>query len=882
VVILGAEVETSLLRTKLNIPPARPQLVTRPRLTERLREGLNYNLILVSAPAGFGKTTLISEWTRQIQPKLSIAWVSLDKGDNDPVRFWDYFIAALQTLHPDVGGSTLPLLHSPQTLSTEPLLTALINDLAGIPGDFVVVLDDYHLIESQQIHNGITYLLEHMPMQIHLVIASRADPPLTLARFRGKEMMLEIRTDDLRFTLDEVIKLFNELTTPELSSEDIAALNERTEGWVVGLKMEALSIRGQKDIPGFIAAFTGSQRYVMDYLMEEVLQKQTVEIRDFLMKTSVLERLSSPLCDAITGRQGSRDILLYLERSHLFIVPLDEARQWYRYEHLFADLLRHQCETAYATEQVTDLHRRACKWYEDNNLPDDAIHHVLIAKDWGTAMRLIYDRCEELRKRSEFGTLLGWLQLIPEEILHTHYRLYSQYASFLTTIDQYDAAEKALNYLESVAHDDANIQAEAAFSLANLARLRGDSSRCVDMAKRALSLLPPDNIVMRSRVSFIIGYVLYDGGQFPEAKKWLSDAHDLGQQAGEYTVFAHSLSFLGGIALWNGKLNDAKETIEKAIKAGEPVGVAAASRTVACRLLYELNDLEAVAEYARIVIESSKHKVLTEARLSAYASLVRIGIVKNDMITVRATQKKMDELINDPSVTKFNRAKAIAWRVLAAIRQDNIGEATDWSRKLSEYVDILHPECFYIPARLLIAQGKKGEAAKILQDSYQRLVQIEAYGLIIGIRVCQALAAETEETALEFLIDALINGESEGNIRTFIDEGKLLKPLLEKALSKGITPEYTRKLLTIIETEERQRRKIGKGEGIIFPYRALLSEREFEVLRLMAEGLSNQQIADRLIISLGTTKNHVHNVLEKLNAEGRTQAVARARELELI
>jgi LuxR family maltose regulon positive regulatory protein len=299
-------------------------MVARPRLTEQLQAGLHYNLILISAPAGFGKTALLSDWARQNQPRIRTAWVSLDEGDNDPVRFWDYFIAALQKLQPACGEKSLKLLHSPQTLSTEPLLTALINDLAGIPGDFVVVLDDYHLIESQQIHNGITYLLEHMPMQIHLVIASRADPPLTLARFRGKEMMLEIRTDDLRFTLDEVIKLFNELTTPELSSEDIAALNERTEGWVVGLKMEALSIRGQKDIPGFIAAFTGSQRYVMDYLMEEVMQKQTLEIRNFLMKTSVLERLSGPLCDAVTERKDGRDILLNLERGHLFIVPLDE------------------------------------------------------------------------------------------------------------------------------------------------------------------------------------------------------------------------------------------------------------------------------------------------------------------------------------------------------------------------------------------------------------------------------------------------------------------------------------------------------------------------------------------------------------------------------
>lgn len=323
-----AEVEALLLTTKLNIPPARPQMVPRPRLTERLQEGLNYNLILVSAPAGFGKTTLLSEWARHSQPIIWTAWVSLDEGDNDTVRFWDYFIAALKKPKSDIGEKILPWLHSSPPIPTESLLTALINEISSISFELILVLDDYHFIESQQIHDGITYLLEHMPTQMHLAIATRVDPPLALAHFRGRGTMLEIRADDLRLTWEDAASLFKELKTPRLSAKDVAALNGRTEGWVVGLKMAALAMRQQKDIQRFLTTFSGSRLYIMDYLMEEVLRQQTKEVKEFLLRTSVLNRLTAPLCDAVTGRKDSNEMLLLLERAQLFTMPLDESRQW--------------------------------------------------------------------------------------------------------------------------------------------------------------------------------------------------------------------------------------------------------------------------------------------------------------------------------------------------------------------------------------------------------------------------------------------------------------------------------------------------------------------------------------------------------------------------
>jgi LuxR family maltose regulon positive regulatory protein len=875
-------VETSLLTTKLNIPPSRPQIVPRPHLYERLQDGLNYNLILVSAPAGFGKTTLVSEWVRQNQTQVPVAWLSLDEGDNDPVRFWDYFIAALRTLYPDCGKDILPLLHSPQPPPAESLLTVIINDLAGIKGDFIIALDDYHFIESKEIHNSITYLLEHMPAQMHLIISSRADLPLPLARYRAKRIMLEIVAEDLRFFPEDAAGLLKKLKVPGLSVEDVTALNERTEGWVAGLIMAALSMSGQKDIPAFIADFTGSQRYVMDYLLEEVLQKQPDEIRDFLLKTSVLRRLCSPLCDTITGGKNSRDILLNLERGHLFIIPLDESRQWYRYEHLFADLLRHQCEMVYGKEEVAGLHRCACQWYEGNNLPDDAIHHALSARDWNTAMRLILPRSEELRNQGEWNTVLGWLKAIPNELIREHHRLYCQYAGCLFTVGESDAAEAVLSYLENAAQDDALLQADVAFLMGDIAWVRHDIERAVYLSEKSLSLLPKDNLVMRSRATLGIGLARYLQNDLHEAEKLWTETYEMALQGGDIFLASATLALLGNIKGQITNLDGAVELYNKAIEiAGQTQG-AAGGQAELSRVLYERNDLEAAAENALLAVEWFERGGIPHNAILANFIRAQVCTVRGDVAGAVAAMERMDRAGHHPALNPLYHASQAAFHVLFAIRQNDMEAADKWSKKLSEYSDALFVEYRYIPARLLIAQGRKEEAAEYLHDLYETLVRADAYNLTIEVRMCQALAAESEESAMEFLSDALKMAEPEGYIRTFVDEGKLLKTLLEKALSRGVTPEYTRKLITIIEAEERQKLKRKKEEGAPFPYSSLLSERELEVLRLMAEGLSNQQIAERLIISLGTTKNHVHNILEKLNAEGRTQAVAQARELELI
>ncbi|MBC8450567.1 MAG: hypothetical protein H8D78_22765 [Chloroflexi bacterium] len=492
-----------LLSTKLYVPPVRPELVPRPRLIERLNAGLHRKLTLVSAPAGFGKTTLLSEWTQQSE--FSVAWVSLDRDDSDPARFWAYFIAALQTVQADVGEGALAVFQSPQPPPIEAILTTLINEIATLPDPFALVLDDYHLIQAQPIHSALAFLLDHLPPQIHLVIAGRADPPLPLARLRGRGQLTELRETDLRFTLDEAATFLNQVMGLGLSAEDVAALEARTEGWIAGLQMAALSMRGRKDIPGFIAAFTGSHRYILDYLMEEVFQQQSADVQDFLLKTSILERFTAPLCDAIAEREDSHDVLLALERANLFIVPLDESRQWYRYHRLFADLLRHRLQIAGPQDLVPHLHTRASQWYEAEGFAAGAVHHALAGSDWERAATLILDVSETMLKRGELVTLLGWLQALPAEVVRVRPQLCLTYGWALILTGQLDAAESYLGQAEGAAQDDAALLGDIVSAQAFIARIRGDDSRTIELSQRALSLLPQDDLSARSIVAVNLG-----------------------------------------------------------------------------------------------------------------------------------------------------------------------------------------------------------------------------------------------------------------------------------------------------------------------------------------------------------------------------------------
>ncbi len=456
---LVAEVESTLLATKLFVPPVRPGLVFRPRLLDKLNAVLGSALTLVSAPAGFGKTTLISEWVNSRHPPLPTAWLSLEESENDPARFWEYFVAALRTVRPNVGEATLRQLHSLQPVPIESALAPLVNDLAVIVEDLVMVLDDYHFIESAPVNRGVSFFLDHMPPRMHLIIATRVDPPLPLARLRGKGVLCEIGADDLRFTFEEAAVLLRTPLGPELSPGDLRAINARAEGWAVGLKMAGLSLGKRRDVKESVAAFAGSQRYVMDYLMDEVLRQQSAEIRSFLLMTSILGRLCAPLCAAVTGRDDSQELLEELERSHLFVVPLDESRKWYRYEHLFAELLKHRLAIELGKDTAVDLQQKASRWFEENGLDESAIDCALAARDWKRAMDMVVASTAPFKYGE--ATTYRWLGQIPQEVLVTNPQASLMYASTarqaggmnvgMTLLDEYERAG-SLSGLDDRAH----------------------------------------------------------------------------------------------------------------------------------------------------------------------------------------------------------------------------------------------------------------------------------------------------------------------------------------------------------------------------------------------------------------------------------------------
>ena len=873
--------DTPLLATKLFVPQPRPGLVVRPRLVESLNHALNSGLALVSAPAGFGKTTAVVQWALQ-RKDISVAWVSLDDGDNDPVRFWDYFIAALRRFKPKAGDAASSVLHSGQSYTIEAVLTSLINDVSDISQDFVVVLDDYHLIKADAVHAAMAFWLDHMPPKMHLVISTRADPPLPLPHLRGRGTLVEVVADDLRFTDEEAARLLKEMLGVPLPGEQTASLNAHTEGWAVGLKMAALSMRGEKDIQAFITGFTGSQRYVMDYLMDEVLKRQSENVRDFLLKTSVLDRLSAPLCDFVTGRSGSQATLAGLEQANLFVVALDDSRQWYRYHHLFGELLRHQLEVTSGAARVAALHRQASRWYEGSGYVDDAVRHALAAKDREAATRLIDNVAQNHIRHGETVTLLNWLRAVPEEVLRVQRRLYRLLAyALIRAAREYDAAEEVLSYLEKTAQNDMNLQGEIAVLRALVAQETGDYQRAMDLCRTALSLLNTDNVEARATASQYLGFILFEKGMLHEAEPALTEAYHGAMQSRNYNVAAPALNFLGVIARQRGRLHRAAELYRQAIALDERSPASISSRlALSGGPLYEWNNLEEAAHHQQQVIELSKLSG-TEENSQAHIFLAWTKRAQGDTAGAAIAAEKAGRIVQIPGAPRYGLARIAAFSVLLAIWQGDPAATERWRQRVLEYADALPSFLCYVVPRVVIASGDKAAALEQLRALYDKASGAGHQYTATRIRVYQALAAPTPDEGMAFLSEALEMGQPEGFIRTFVDEGRLVKPLLRKALAQGITPEYTAKLLNIIEAEDRMRQARSGADSSPVPS-GILSDRELEILRLVAAGLSNGQIADRLVISFNTAKTHIHNISKKLNAKTRTQAIARARELNLI
>ena len=926
---------TPILATKLYRPPLRPDRVPRPRLTGQLNAGLHRKLTLVSAPAGFGKTTLISEWLEDLQltnddsredaaeehpivnPKSKIAnrtaWLSLDEGDNEPTRFWSYLIAALQTVAPDVGERAVRLLHSPQPPPVETVLTTLLNEIAASSGKHILVLDDYHVVDSQPIDRALTFLLEHLPPTLHLVIATREDPLLPLARLRARDELTELRATELRFTPAEAADFLNEVMGLSLSTEEIAALEGRTEGWIAGLQLAALSMHGRDDVAHFIAAFAGDNRYVVDYLAEEVLQRQPDDVRRFLLQTSILNRLSGSLCSAVTRQESSGALLTSLEHANLFVVPLDDKRHWYRYHHLFADVL-HARLLEEQPHLVPALHGRASVWHERHDLPDKAIHHALAAKDFERAATLIERVWPALhRSRYRSATSLGWMRALPEDLVRARPLLSTAYAWELLNAGEFEFAEVWLRDAErGLATADAApgemdeshwrlLPSLIATARAYLAQSLGDAPGTVRYAQQALDHLPADDYVGRGPAAALLGLAHWASGDLDAAHRALADAMENFRLAGNI-LFAISGTYgMADICLAQGRLRGAVRTYEASLRlAGDTQVQGTADLYLGLGdLRREQGDLDAAADLLQQSAELSERAALQTWPFRFRIAQACLKQTQGDFDGALALLDEAERRYFHGPVPNLRPIPALRARVWVA--QGNLDNALAWARErtLSPYdeLDYLHEFEHITLARLLLAQHGQDRQAHHLQahhlDDAQSLLArlLEAAeagsrtGSALEIWVLQALAHQARgdiDAALAALERALELAEPEGYVRLFVDEGPPMAHLLRAAAARGIAPAYVRKLLNHFPDSTVASSTRSPASKPQLPLIEPLSERELEVLHLIAQGLSNREIGERLFLALSTVKGHNRNIFGKLQVQRRTEAVARARALGLL
>jgi LuxR family maltose regulon positive regulatory protein len=966
----GAQ-DLTLLTTKLYIPPPLPNLVERPRLVKRLDEGLRlgHRLTLVSAPAGFGKTTLLSEWINagvrsreygrearskkdrenaspptpySILPTPSFAWLSLDESDNDPARFLAYFIAALQTIDANIGKGALSALQSPQPPPAEAVLTSLINEIAAIPDRIVLVLDDYHVIESSPVDDALAILLEHLPPQMHLVIATREDPDLPLARLRVRSQLTELRVTDLRFTPSEAAEFLNQVMGLHLSAEEIAALETRTEGWIAGLQMAALSMQGRADTASFIQAFTGSHHFVLDYLVEEVLQRQPERVRSFLLQTSILDRLSGPLCDAVrfgntetpTGQEDGRGMLEALERGNLFVVPLDDKRQWYRYHHLFADvLLAHSMEEQ--PDRVSTLHRRASEWYEHNGSPADAIRHALAAEDFERAAGLIELAWPAMDGSFQSATWLGWVKALPDELVRARPVLSVGYAWALLDGGELEAGEARLRDAERwldttadmserpevpsaktcpersrrmvVVDEDQfrSLPATIATARAYHAQALGDVPGTVKYARRALDLLPEGDHVGRGGIDALLGVAYWMSGDLEAAHRTLADAMASFQMAGNI-LFAISGTFvLADIRMAQGRLHEAVSTYQQSLQLaagqGETVLRGTADLYLGLSVLHrEQGDLEAARQHLLRSEELGEQAALPDWPCRVCLAQARIKETQGDLDGALNLLDEAERLYYRTLVPDVRPIAALKTRV--RVGQGRLTEALGWARERGLSVDddlsYLREFEHVTLARVLIAEYKSDRADRSILEAMgllERLLKAAEEGgrtgSVIEILVLQALAHEAQGNvplALAPLERALALAKPEGYVRVFVDEGQPMARLLyeiqsrAEALSRGIAPDYVRRLLAAFPSAEPEQTDSLKTQAPKSDLIEPLSERELEVLELIAEGLTNQEVATRLYLSLHTVKVHARNIYAKLGVKNRTQAVAKGKVLGIL
>jgi LuxR family maltose regulon positive regulatory protein len=910
---------TLLLATKLYVPPPPRGLVARPRLSGRLDAGTASRLMLVSAPAGFGKTTLLAAWlAAPAKPTAArgghaVAWLSLDQGDNSPATFWSYVVAALQTVAPEVGKRAGVLLQAAQPAPTATVLTTLLNDLADTDRDIVLVLDDYHVIDSPEVHQGMAFVLDHAPAQLHVVVAGRADPVLPLARLRARGDLVEVRAADLRFTLEEAVAYLNGVMGLELTAADVAALEGRTEGWIAALQLAALSMQGRGDVAGFIAGFAGDARYVVDYLVEEVLARQPEDVQTFLLQTSVLDRLSGPLCDVVTERSGGKAMLESLDRANLFLVPLDDRRRWYRYHHLFADVLRARLLDE-QPDLVPALHRRASGWYEKSGERAVAIDHALAAGDFDRAADLVELATPSLQRLRQEGTLRRWMEAIPDAQFRVRPVLSNGYVGSLMSTGQIDGVEPYLRnaerWLDAVSGGGRGPQDRppdmvvvdeerfrtlptwVAVHRAGQALMLGDRAGCITHARRALDLAGADDDMGRAAASALTGLASWGDGDVAAAQAGYTMSWKHMQRAGHIADILGLAVTLGDLHVVQGRLRDAMRTYEEALRlAGEQQGAVlrgTADMYVGMAVLHrERDDLSAANELLRHSQELGEHLGLPQNPYRWRVATARVREAEGNLdaaADLLADAERVYAGDFSPDVRPIPAMRARVW-----IAQGNLDRARRWTseRGLSSADDVSYLREFehVTLARLLLAayrrerdMGSGRQALELLQRLLQAAEDGGRVGTVLEILVLQALGQQARgntAAALAHVERALTLAEREEYVRVFTDEGKAMSTLLAAAAQRGIATAYVRRLLTTFSgTPTRP----TPAAGLVEP----LSERELDVLRLLATDLGGPDIARELGLSLNTVRTHTKSIYTKLGVNNRRAAVRRATESDLL
>ncbi len=886
------------LRTKLCVPPLRPNWISRPRLAKRMDEGFERKIALISAPAGFGKTTLLVDWIHS--HKIPAAWFSVDKADNEPLHFLTYVILGLQSLEAAAGKAALTMINSPQPPPIESILISLLNDLSQISLDLALVLDDYHLVDAKPIHDLIAFLLENLPEQMHLIIATRSDPPLPLARVRGQNLLTELRAADLSFTVEETASLLNQSLNVQLSAPDIQLLETRTEGWAAGLQLAALSLQGRKNPSEFINGFKGDNRYIADYLTEEVLNRQPEHLRNFLLQTSILGRLCGPLCDAVTDQENSTQVLNTLEKANLFVIPLDDERSWYRYHHLFGDLLEQRLPMK-QEDRVPELHRRASQWYAENGFKNEAVDHAFLAQDYTSAALLIEEIAEIDWDRARESQLLRWFKKLPDEQIDAHPKLCIFYARELFKSGYMDDAEKRLQAAEQTIESISDSDSERDGLLGRIAVIRaymltrtGDLLRAVTFSKQALKLLPPEDLNWRSVAATTLGMGNITG-TLAEQQQAFVEAMKISKTAGNvyYHIFAGSC--LGSIMFRRCQLKEAenlnRQLLSLAIENGiEQTGIAGSLYGSLGSILCEWNDFEKGMRLISKGIELSELGRDPVILASCQIGLVRALMYRMD---IAGALKLMDEITaraGNFALPPWITSPLGAFKVFVWLATGDLNAAINWAQEkglsIDDKINNLYQLEYLTLAHILIAQNRLDEADHLLQ----RLIETAKAGdhvyMMIEMRLCRLtiflLKAETASAMAE-LQSALALAEPGGLTMIFVSKGKPVADLLEELVAvkkrnhdlrqAGFSLSYAKKILTAFKTATPP-----KIEGLMDP----ISEREMEVLQLIAAGLSNREIANKLFISLNTVKTHTKSINSKLDVNSRIKAVTRAKELGLI